>query len=447
MVYLAFLNVALILFDMTYLWLRPVYFDLALPVVRTYDEWVKGIEPHPETARYLETVNALEAAIREGGDVASRLAEVEDRTAELFAENPFDRSGQGRNLARIEARTRRFLTEALGQAIPPGAGAGELIVRLFDVPAAPVSEEELGARLDFFDEELLPLLALNYHRDYDLDGTFVDRFWLFDLPFLLIFAVEFLVRWALAIRRRRYPKWFLFPIFNWYDVLGLVPVKELRFFRLFRIASIYVRLYKSDHSAIGEDIVSRTARYFANIINEEISDMVSLRILNETQEELRDGTHQRIIREVAAPHREVLAEEIVTRIHRTLASAEVTERLRAYLDQNLESSVESAKVLRRIPLPGSVVRPLLEVIAHVIFDALIDTLNATLETEHGRDALKEITLSSIDGLVEDLTTGETERLVREISIEAIEHVKEAVRVRKWVEAEKPDRMKGGLGEE
>ncbi len=36
----------------------------------------------------------------------------------------------------------------------------------------------------------------------------------------------------------------------------------------------------------------------------------------------------------------------------------------------------------------------------------------------------------------ELTEGEVEGLVRDISLESLEHVKEAVKVRKWVEAEK-----------
>ena len=295
----------------------------------------------------------------------------------------------------------------------------------------------LGAAVAFFDRELRPLMEVNYHREYNLDGRFVDWFWVIDLPFLLIFAVEFLVRWGLAIRNRRYPKWFLFPIINWYDVLGLIPVRELRFFRLFRVASIYVRLYKSEQTKIGDDLVSRTARYFYNIINEEISDMVSLRILSETQEEIRNGTHRRIIRAVAGPRRDAIARELTLRLRDAFASTDAVARTRAFLDANLKRSVESADVLKRLPLPRSIVRPLVEVIGDVVFDAIVQTMAATLETEEGQETLHDVLAASIEGIVEELTVGEVEELVREISIDAIEHVKEAVRVRKWVDAETP----------
>ncbi len=183
-------------------------------------------------------------------------------------------------------------------------------------------------------------------------------------------------------------------------------------------------------------------KYFANIVSEEISDMVSLRILNETQEEIRAGTHRRIIRAVAAPHRDALARELAFRMRDVVASTDVRARIRAFLDANLERSVESADVLRRLPLSSSVVRPLVHAIGDVVFDAIVQTMAATLETEEGQETMRELVAASIDGLVEELTEGEVEVLAREISLDAIEHVKDAVKVRKWVDAETPIRLSG-----
>ncbi len=48
MVWMAIVNLSLILFDMTYVWLRPYYFTYVPVVTRIYDP-VLGIEPHPLT--------------------------------------------------------------------------------------------------------------------------------------------------------------------------------------------------------------------------------------------------------------------------------------------------------------------------------------------------------------------------------------------------------------
>ena len=426
MIYLALLNVGLIGFDFSYLWLRSFYFDYLPWVVGIYDP-VKGIEPHPLTTAYLDRVDHLAAALASESRepvVEADLVELRELSRRLYADDPFERSGQGRNLGRLEARMRLFF----GASDTRGAGGVEIFERLW------ASGPGLAGRLAFFQDELRLLLAVNYHREYDLDGELVDRGWLVDLPFLVIFTVEFYARWFLAVRRRTYPRWFFFPIFHWYDLLGIVPLAQFRVFRLFRIASIYVRLYRSERTAVGSDPVSRTVKYFANIINEEISDMVSLRILNESQEEIRGGTHRRIIRAVLEPRRDALARELTLRIRDVLASADVRDKVRAFLDVNLESSVENAEALRRIPLPKAVVRPLVETVGTLIFDAIAETLAGTLDTEEGQDLLQDMVAAAIDGLVAELTEGEIEGLVREISLESLEHVKEAVKVRKWAEA-------------
>ena len=428
MIYLALVNVWLIGFDFTYLWLRPTYFQHLPAVVELYDP-VKGIEPHPITSGYLEQTARLGAALAAGSPQATieaDLAELRDLSRQMIESNPFDRSGQSRNFARLEVRLRRYDADS----DRPMRDLAEGFDRLWS------PGPDLAARLAFFERELKPLLAVNYHREYDLDGDFVDYGWLMDLPFLVLFTLEFFLRWFLALRRNHYPRWFLFPMFNWYDLLGIVPLPQFRLFRLFRIASIYVRLYRSERSGVGSDPVSRTVKYFANIINEEISDMVSLRILSESQEEIRDGTHRRIIRAVIEPRRDALARELTLRLRDILASAEVRDKIRAFLDANLKNSVENAEALQRIPLPKAVVRPLVESIGTLIFDAIVQTLAGTLDTEEGQELLEDLLGASIDGLVEELTEGEVEGLVREISLESLEHVKEAVAVRKWVEIER-----------
>jgi hypothetical protein len=297
----------------------------------------------------------------------------------------------------------------------------------------------LARRLADFDTELAPLLEANFFRLYDLDGNLVDHFWVIDLPFLVIFIIEFFARWYLAIKRSTYPRWFFFPIFNWYDVLGIMPFKGMRLFRLFRIASIYIRLHRSELSGVGDDPISRTVKYFANIISEEISDMVSLRILNETQEELREGAHKRIIRSVATNHRDALAKQLAMQMRDLLTNQEVRVQARGFLDANLDQAVESADALRRVPLPNAVLRPLVAAVGETVFDSFADTLAATVSSPTGQHALEAMIRDSIDGLVLEITEGELEEVVREISIEVIGHMKETVGIRKWALPDQPRR--------
>ena len=429
MVYLAIVNVSLIVFDLTYLWLRPFYSQHLPVITRIYDP-VKGIGPEPVTQSYLSLIDRLPAtgvsAVNQYS-VDSTLAELRELSVEIVDDNPFERSGLEANRIRLfKGMEDELIREG---SLRMGRHEAQEVSDLFW--SLEPADERLGPRLTYFDAELAPLLEANFFRAYGLNGRLVDHFWRIDLPFLMIFVIEFFVRWRLAVRRSTYPRWYFFPIFNWYDVLGILPFKGMRLFRLFRIASIYIRLHRSEHSRIGDDPVSRTVKYFANIVSEEISDMVSLRILNETQEELREGTHKRIIRSVAANHRDALAAQLALQMRDLLTDNEVRRQARGFLDANLENAVESADALRRIPLPDAVLRPLVATVGESVFNAFADTLAATLSSPEGQRVVETMIGEAIDGLVLEITEGELERVVREISIEVIGHMKETVAVRKW----------------
>ena len=49
-------------------------------------------------------------------------------------------------------------------------------------------------KLFFLTEKLNQLIATNYYRDLGKFGKFIDYFWLIDLPFIVIFALDILIR-------------------------------------------------------------------------------------------------------------------------------------------------------------------------------------------------------------------------------------------------------------
>ena len=439
MVYLAIVNLCLILFDFTYLWLRPFYFEHLPALTRRYDP-VKGIEPEPLTTEYLDLAAALSDRMVAGApavEVEGSLAELRRVSVRMVDEDPFERSGLERNEIRALKEMQMYLHgEPGGAALVDGMTSQQGLQYFWSLQPRP---EMLPGRVRFFDEKLMPLLAVNFYRTYDLSGNLTDHFWKIDLPFLLIFAADFFIGWILSVRRGTYATWFLYPMFHWYDLLGIIPLKQFRLFRLFRIASIYIRLHQSEYSKVGDDVVSRTVKYFANIISEEISDMVSLRILNETQSEIRSGTHRKIIHSVASTHRDTLSRELANQVREILTSEEVREQAKGFLDANLEQAVESADALRLVPLPDVVLRPLVVTVGQVVFNAFADTLAATLSSEEGRATVEAMIGDAVDGLIEELTEGELEQIVTEISLQVIEHVKEAVAVRKWAYPHAPPR--------
>jgi hypothetical protein len=132
MVYLAIINVSLILFDLTYLWLRPQYFRL-LPIVTDVYDPVKGIEPHPLTERYLEIADETDALLPAGVspvELAPRLSELRELSAQIVTENPFERSGQTRSVIRLQVGAKDYLqregTLALLPERSPAPAGGQL---------------------------------------------------------------------------------------------------------------------------------------------------------------------------------------------------------------------------------------------------------------------------------------------------------------------------------
>ena len=100
MVWVALTNLTLILFDLTYLMLRPYYLDFVPVVTRVYDP-VKGITPHPLTDALVSETRALGQllALDPGSPgVQRRVDDVRRLTVRVLRENPFDRSGQERTL-------------------------------------------------------------------------------------------------------------------------------------------------------------------------------------------------------------------------------------------------------------------------------------------------------------------------------------------------------------
>jgi len=426
MVQLALLNLLLLLFDFTYLRLRPYYLRHAPALTRLYDP-VKGIEPNPLTTRYLELAAALgeTTAPQERETLLEALRGLGRDAAD---HRPFERVGQLGEVRAFDQRTRSFV------AARDGIAAASLSpARALDLLWRPADEGQLRATLDFFRRELEPLLAINYYRSYDRDGDFVDYGWLVDLPFLLFFSFEFYGQWYLAYRRRQYSAWWVYPALRWYDFLGIMPLPQFRIFRLFRVVSLYVRLRRSERSAIGDDVVSRALGQIANLVTEEVTQRVTVRILSASQEALADGIQGRITRAVLEPRRELLIREMTAAVERAVVDSETRANARNLLDQALERASTSADSLRNLPLPRAVVEPIVLAVGRAVFDSIFQTLAATLQEDDGRAALEALLAEVVDSLIEELTTGTGERLLREALVETLEHVKATVAVRDWAE--------------
>ena len=427
MVWVAIINLSLILFDLSYLWLRPTYFHYLPVVTRIYDP-VKGIEPHPLTRSLLdelETTQALVQRDRGSAELPAHVKSLRELTLRVFRENPFERSGQSELLGVLKQK----LADSTG--VPRAELENPQVLEQAVAALWPNAPQELRYRLDQRDPLLRRALELNYHRSYDLNGRLTDHFWMIDLPFLTLFWIEFLARWYLALRRRTHAKWFFFPIFNWYDLLGLIPLGYFRIFRLLRAVSMYMRLRRSELTNVGQDLFSRTVAYVSNIITEEVSDRVALRILSELHEEISDGTHTRIVRATVEPRLDEIRQVLAGEIRTILTDPTTLANLRALLQLNLDAAVEESEALRAVPMSGVVLRPLVRATGGVILDTAIEAVAATLDSAEGQRALDAVAASIVDAVAYGPGLAHVETLTKDVTLQVIDHMKEVVAVKKW----------------
>lgn len=427
MVWVALINLWMILFDLSYLWLRPQYVTY-IPVVASIYDPVKGIEPHPLTDALMNEITVT-GSLLETDPFPALVREHRENLVELtyrvVHENAFARSGQ--------ARTLGLISEALARKIGVTGGALRDPDVLWEACEAywPRNPDDLERTIGSIDPRVLRGFKLNYYRTYNIDGKLTDHFWILDLPFLILFWIEFTVRWILALKRKTYSKWFFFPIFNWYDVLGLIPVSFFRPFRLLRAVSMYMRLRRSELSNVGKDIFTRTVLYFSNIITEEVSDRVAMKILTEYHEEVSSGTHANIIRSVVEPRKSEIETVLAHQIRQTLTDPRTIDRLRSLVRINLENAVEDSEALRGVPLPNVILKPAVRAIGETILDTTLETVTGTLETAEGEEAVIEVAGAVLDDVFYGPGLVEMEVLVKEITLQVLEHMMDVVQVKKW----------------
>jgi hypothetical protein len=192
-----------------------------------------------------------------------------------------------------------------------------------------------------------------------------------------------------------------------------------------------MRLRQSDLSRVGRDFLSRGVAYISNIITEEVSDRVAVRILDEYREEIVDGTHVRIARATVEPRRAEIERVLVSQIRAILTDEDTIERFRRLLQLNLANAVDESDSLRSLPLPHVVVKPVVSTVGEVILDTTLETISTTLDSVDGQEAVEALADSILEALFYGPALVELESLAKDISLQVIDHMKEVVVVKKW----------------
>lgn len=281
--------------------------------------------------------------------------------------------------------------------------------------------------------------------------TIHQNFFLIDMVFVTIFAIEIIIRWGYSIYINRYHRWWFYPFIHWYDVLGCIPISSLRSLRILRVFAMIPKMQRLGIVDLKNTyLYTKFAKYRA-ILFEEITDNVTIRILDGLQTEIERGhpVTDEIVDKVIEPRRQLLADTVTHRLQQATASAygSYREDFQAYVNGVIGKAVESNReisTISMIPGVGGTISNLLEsAIADIVY-RVIDQMMADVASLDNDEVIAQITTIATDAL---LTSEYDQRLnvtTQNIILESIDLIKEHVAVKQWklTEIEREEMLQG-----
>jgi hypothetical protein len=278
---LVVLNFGLVLFDFSYIRFRDLYVRYLPQLAQRYDP-LKGIQPHDDTVQYLTTVNELKRAVAQQGldsaQTRQLLTQLGDRSSAMISEDPFRIANKSGNLEKLKNRMRQHMKNKSAKAS----------FKMFWSPQH-LNAQNWNKEITYFDRNFRPLMTANYYRHIDESGDFVDRFWIIDIWFVGLFALDLFLR-ILWIRNRHRTGWINALLWRWYDLLFFLP-----FWRIVRIVPVTVRLHQSGWIDL-ERIQNQVNRNLAENIAGEVTELVLIQTFGVVQGTVKQGALRQLLK-------------------------------------------------------------------------------------------------------------------------------------------------------
>jgi len=429
MVAMALLDLTLIGFDLTYLWLRPTYLQVAPSLVALYDQ-VDGVRPHPASQRLLREMDTTRDYLQALGEraadperLASHASALRGLTLRVMHDNAFRHSDSAHmNDVLIEAVAKHVGMDPAEMDYPPNQE--KAVAKLWPM----TNQAALTSFLRDRSGALKHALVANYYRSVGFDGSPVDHFALLELPLLTLFWLDFLVGWAVALRGPE--RWYRYPLVHWYDVVGLLP-GELRVFRLFRLASIYSRIYRGELRDIRDNTLKRVSTRVAKVVSEEVTNRVQLRVVERLQTELEQGTVRDSLEASLSRHRTELIDAAVAQLQSVVSDPSAQHQ-----------ALKLAALATDEALAGTRSWPFARGLTHSLFEhAFVATLAGfarTLESEDGRRAARQLVSTAIASSESQPSREQLMSIVSDVALEVVRDIGAAAERRTLMNREAGD---------
>lgn len=418
---LAILNLALVVFDFTYLDLRHHIVKLAPAIVERYDP-VKGVAPHRITQTYLERAEFTFAHLMVSNTSAesrSLMQEMRAHSVTLVHEDPFAGAGMSGVLEQIKNKMRRHT----------GRESAKEGFQAFWTPEN-LTPARIAFEVAFFEREIKPLMARNYYRALGENGKPYDAFWILDLLFVPLFALEFLLRGGIEIARGRHPSWKAFCYARWYDLVYflpvgayLIPFGQSGWVHLVRGISVGNRMQR-----LGLINPITVPQEFAGKVADLVTDLVSVRLLTNYQESVRKFDLDETLKTLTPEQREAVMgffdQQLRVLLGRVLPQvAPELQGLLTYAAQQALNESPAYQNLKQIPFLGSLPeRYLPDLVAEMIEGTQRIAFNSLQDAAH-REQVSRLVDKASAIMLEEMHRNGTEEHMKAILVDLLEQQK------------------------
>lgn len=430
---IAIANLTLVIIDLIYIpwrnfWLQGniklinLKINVPLPPITKWYDPVKGIEPHRDTARYLNTVNQLEKQILETGlqspEVETLLAETRLQSTEIIDTNPFEVANKTGTLEKIKNRMRRHLANE---------SAKESFREFWSYTF--LSQRGWQQELAYFKTEIQPLIETNYFRPVGENGQPVDFFFeRIDWIFFLIFSIELVGRVIYISRTHKGVTWREAIIWRWYDIFLLLP-----FWRWLRVIPVYMRLKQCKIRRFDRLQRQLNQIFIANFA-EEIIEVVVVGVIDQMQDSIQRGdlsdwlAHSQNRPYIDLNNTDEVAEisNIVTKLAVYRILPKVQPDIEALLRHNIESVLQSLPAYRNFQaIPGfsNIPKQLTEKLVTEISQATYEGLTSAIEDPVGAKLSGNLVNHLGEAIAQEVKNQHTIERIQSLLIDMLEEIK------------------------
>jgi hypothetical protein len=407
------INFGWVLFDLSYIPWRNLYFRYLPTLTKVYDP-LKGIEPHRETAKYLATVDRFK---QQNLQSAATLQELVDQSIQTVETNPFQGAGKSGALEKIKNRLRNHT----------GKESSKEAFRVFwsekNFTAAKKASE-----MAFFDQQIRPLFDINYFREIGEDGAPIDHFWLIDLGFGSIFLLDLLLRLRRMRQQNHRLSWRSAAIDRWYDLLLILPLV-----RLLRVIPLAIRWHQArliNLSQIQDQVNAR----FVNEFADELTQVVISQVLNQAQGAIKSGTATKLVTtKLLRPYvdlNDVNEVEAIAQIILEVAIYRVLPKIQPDLEEIIATLVQKASIdspafqnLKLIPGFAEAPHQLIDQIVRQVSEALYLGLTKSLNDPQNGKLAKRLAENFMEALGAELQKGQTVSKLESLVVDMLAEMK------------------------